>query len=129
MQGFEKKNLMIFLFIAVVLGLGLSTLFFFMASYSKQVLNWMALVVLAGLVFRSFWVKRKKVSGSLVKRFVYMVPGYFHLVNAVVLLLVFIPNAVRSGHPGFLLGLLASVLMASLYFVKIIMQKRVNSEK
>lgn len=129
MQGFEKKNLLIFLFIAVILGLGLSTLFFFMASYFKQVLNWTALVVLILLVLRSFWVKRKKVSGSLARRFVFMVPGYFHLVNAIVLLLVFVPNAVRSGHPGFLAGLFASVLLVGLYFVKIIIQKRVNNEK
>lgn len=120
----EKKQFLIFIGIGCVLGFALSSFFYFLASYYKPVLNILAILMIAAMIFRSFWIRNKKCSEkSLLKRIAFIVPIYFSVICIIIGITVFLPNALKTKNTVFFALCFFSLIVTGLFIYRMILRK------
>ncbi len=92
----QQKHLILFLAIAIILGLFLSSFFYFLANFQKKILNLLGLLVLFLLIAKSFWNRRDKVFGNFTEKLVHIIPNYFYIMNIILFILILLPNLIMS---------------------------------
>lgn len=121
----EKKQFLFFLGLSILLGLIISSFFFFLASFAPILLNILSILSLLFLFFLSCKKKWVQISGHWFRKIVFTIPFYFHLVNLLFFLLIALPNFIKKPSSWiWILWTVFSFFILVLWIIRFFYQKK-----